>query len=269
MTAAAACAAIPACRGGVRPAPREARVPDLRATIPGWSFSIPARARRSRRAVIDGVAEFYRTDYANVHRGVYRLSARSTELFEEAREKVRALSQRRRRARDRLRARRHRGDQPRRAELGRRPSSKPATRCSSASSSTTPTSCRGRCCATASASSWSWRRSTRPAGSTSRAFEALLIAAHQARRGDASRQCDRRAGAGRDASSRLAHAQGRQGAGRRLPGGAAAAGRCAGARLRFLCLLRPQDLWADRHRRALRPLRAARRRCRPGRAAAT
>ncbi|HUC71848.1 MAG TPA: cysteine desulfurase, partial [Stellaceae bacterium] len=40
-------------------------------------------------AVIDGIAEFYRRDYANVHRGVYRLSARSTELFEEAREKVR------------------------------------------------------------------------------------------------------------------------------------------------------------------------------------
>src|SRR6266853_3705888 len=40
-------------------------------------------------AVIDGVAEYYRNDYANVHRGVYRLSARSTELYEEAREKVR------------------------------------------------------------------------------------------------------------------------------------------------------------------------------------
>jgi len=38
--------------------------------------------------VIDGVADFYRHDYANVHRGVYRLSARSTDLFEEAREKV-------------------------------------------------------------------------------------------------------------------------------------------------------------------------------------
>src|SRR5438067_13431185 len=43
------------------------------------------------RAVIDGIAEFYRTDYANVHRGVYSLSARSTDRFEEAREKVRAF----------------------------------------------------------------------------------------------------------------------------------------------------------------------------------
>src|SRR5205823_7272716 len=43
------------------------------------------------RAVIDGVAEFYRSEYANVHRGVYALSARSTDRFEEAREKVRAF----------------------------------------------------------------------------------------------------------------------------------------------------------------------------------
>jgi cysteine desulfurase/selenocysteine lyase len=43
------------------------------------------------RQVIDGIAEFYRSDYANVHRGVYRLSARSTDRFEEAREKVRGF----------------------------------------------------------------------------------------------------------------------------------------------------------------------------------
>jgi cysteine desulfurase/selenocysteine lyase len=43
------------------------------------------------RSVIDGIAEFYRTDYANVHRGVYSLSARSTDRFEEARETVRAF----------------------------------------------------------------------------------------------------------------------------------------------------------------------------------
>ena len=43
------------------------------------------------RSVIEGLAEFYRTDYANVHRGVYQLSARSTDRFEEAREKVRAF----------------------------------------------------------------------------------------------------------------------------------------------------------------------------------
>ena len=49
------------------------------------------------------------------------------------------------------------------------------------------------------------------------------------------------------------------GAGRRRPGGAAPAGRRAGARLRLLRLLRPQALRPDRHRRALRQGRAARR----------
>ncbi len=41
--------------------------------------------------MIDGIANYYRNDYANVHRGVYRLSERSTDLFEEAREKTRAF----------------------------------------------------------------------------------------------------------------------------------------------------------------------------------
>jgi cysteine desulfurase / selenocysteine lyase len=55
--------------------------PDLVFLDSGASAQKPA-------SVIDRVADYYRTDYANVHRGVYRLSARSTELFEEARAKV-------------------------------------------------------------------------------------------------------------------------------------------------------------------------------------
>ena len=55
--------------------------PDLVFLDSGASAQKPA-------SVIDCVADYYRTDYANVHRGVYRLSARSTELFEEARDKV-------------------------------------------------------------------------------------------------------------------------------------------------------------------------------------
>jgi cysteine desulfurase / selenocysteine lyase len=39
--------------------------------------------------VIDAVADYYRRDHANVHRGVYELSQRATEAFEGAREKVR------------------------------------------------------------------------------------------------------------------------------------------------------------------------------------
>jgi cysteine desulfurase/selenocysteine lyase len=58
---------------------------------PGLVFLDTAASAQKPRAVIDGVADFYRRDYANVHRGVYRLSARSTELYEEAREKVRGF----------------------------------------------------------------------------------------------------------------------------------------------------------------------------------
>ena len=56
---------------------------------PDLVFLDSAASAQKPRAVIDRIADYYRTDYANVHRGVYRLSARSTELFEEAREKVR------------------------------------------------------------------------------------------------------------------------------------------------------------------------------------
>src|SRR5262245_17695575 len=56
---------------------------------PDLVFLDSAASAQKPRSVIDGTAEYYRTDYANVHRGVYRLSARSTELYEEARDKAR------------------------------------------------------------------------------------------------------------------------------------------------------------------------------------
>ena len=56
---------------------------------PGLVFLDSGASAQKPRSVIDRVSNYYSTDYANVHRGVYRLSARSTELFEEAREKVR------------------------------------------------------------------------------------------------------------------------------------------------------------------------------------
>jgi len=52
---------------------------------PGLVFLDTAASAQKPKAVIDGVAEFYRTDYANVHRGVYRLSAASTDHYEKAR----------------------------------------------------------------------------------------------------------------------------------------------------------------------------------------
>jgi cysteine desulfurase/selenocysteine lyase len=61
------------------------------ATHPELVFLDSGASAQKPRAVIDGIAEFYRTDYANVHRGVYSLSARATDRFEEAREKARAF----------------------------------------------------------------------------------------------------------------------------------------------------------------------------------
>lgn len=56
---------------------------------PDLVFLDSAASAQKPSCVIDGVAEYYRSDYANVHRGLYTLSARSTELFEEAREAAR------------------------------------------------------------------------------------------------------------------------------------------------------------------------------------
>ncbi len=55
---------------------------------PGLVFLDTAASAQKPAVVIDGLAEFYRGDYANVHRGVYRLSARSTQRYEAARETV-------------------------------------------------------------------------------------------------------------------------------------------------------------------------------------
>jgi cysteine desulfurase/selenocysteine lyase len=59
------------------------------ANNPGLVFLDTAASAQKPAVVIDEVADFYRTDYANVHRGVYRLSQRSTDRFEAARETVR------------------------------------------------------------------------------------------------------------------------------------------------------------------------------------
>ncbi|NUN15277.1 MAG: cysteine desulfurase [Myxococcales bacterium] len=41
------------------------------------------------RCVVDAMSAFYLNDYANIHRGVYRLSQRATDLHDQARSKVR------------------------------------------------------------------------------------------------------------------------------------------------------------------------------------
>jgi cysteine desulfurase / selenocysteine lyase len=59
------------------------------ANNPGLVFLDSAASAQKPAVVIDRVSDFYRTDYANVHRGVYRLSAKSSELYENARETAR------------------------------------------------------------------------------------------------------------------------------------------------------------------------------------
>ena len=50
-----------------------------------------AASTQRPRQVIDAISQVYQRDYANVHRGIHTLSERSTEQYEQAREKVRAL----------------------------------------------------------------------------------------------------------------------------------------------------------------------------------
>ena len=50
-----------------------------------------AASTQRPRQVIEVLRRVYERDYANVHRGIHTLSERSTEQYEEAREKVRAF----------------------------------------------------------------------------------------------------------------------------------------------------------------------------------
>ncbi len=50
-----------------------------------------AASTQRPRQVIDAIRRVYEHDYANVHRGIHTLSERSTEQYEQAREKVRTL----------------------------------------------------------------------------------------------------------------------------------------------------------------------------------
>jgi cysteine desulfurase/selenocysteine lyase len=58
------------------------------ANNPGLVFLDSAASAQKPASVIDRVSDFYRTDYANVHRGVYRLSTKSSELYENARSRA-------------------------------------------------------------------------------------------------------------------------------------------------------------------------------------
>jgi cysteine desulfurase/selenocysteine lyase len=69
--------------------PREIRKEfPIFAQNPGLVFLDTAASAQKPASVIDGIADFYRQDYANVHRGAYKLSVRSTDKFEQGREIV-------------------------------------------------------------------------------------------------------------------------------------------------------------------------------------
>lgn len=57
-------------------------------TYPELTFLDSAASSQKPQAVIDAVSDFYKTDYANIHRGIYDLSQEATELFESTRKKV-------------------------------------------------------------------------------------------------------------------------------------------------------------------------------------
>ncbi len=54
-------------------------------------FLDSAASAQKPRAVLEAMTNLYSHGYANIHRGVYELSMRATDAFEEAREKVRAF----------------------------------------------------------------------------------------------------------------------------------------------------------------------------------
>lgn len=67
--------------------------PILGTTVYGkpLAFLDSAASAQKPRVVIDAVRHVYEAEYANIHRGVYYLSQKSTQAFEDAREKVRAF----------------------------------------------------------------------------------------------------------------------------------------------------------------------------------
>ncbi len=163
--------ALPATRAPVADLDVEAirrDFPVLERVIHGRPLSYLDNAASSQRprAVIDAMSRYYETSHANVHRGVHTLSQEATDLFEGAREKVRRFIN----ARSTREIIFVRGTTEAinlvAQTYGRRASAR-ATRSWSRGSSTTPISCRGRCCASRPARRSRSPRSRSPAKSTS------------------------------------------------------------------------------------------------------
>ena len=128
------------------------------------------------RQVLDAERAFLEQHNAAVHRGAHQLAEEATDAYEAARARIAAFVGARAR-RGGVHQERHRGRQPRRLRVRQRghvrrrgasgSCSGRATRSSSPSWSTTPTSCRGRSCAAAPGPRCAGTPSPTTAGSTS------------------------------------------------------------------------------------------------------
>src|SRR5436190_18134784 len=67
--------------------PRRADFP-LLASNPSLYYLDSAATSQKPRVVLDAIREYYESDNANPHRGAYELSARATQRYLEARERV-------------------------------------------------------------------------------------------------------------------------------------------------------------------------------------
>ena len=215
-----------------------------------------AATTQKPQSVIDRISRFYEEENSNIHRAAHALAARATDAYEASREKVKTLPQRQLRQGHHLRPRHHRRREPGRAKLG--PAPHRQRRRDRAHLAGAPLEHRAVAAAGGREGREDPRRADRRrrAGAARRVREAAEPAhaagvagarLQRARHGDAGRRDDRdgaplrRARAGGRRAGRVAHAGGRP-----------------GARLRLLCLLGPQDVRADRHRRRLRQARGAR-----------
>lgn len=77
--------------GGFDPEPLKARFPLLSRTRPELHYLDNAATSHKPEAVIDAVAECYRSRYGPVHRGLYGLAEQASEDYEKARARIAAL----------------------------------------------------------------------------------------------------------------------------------------------------------------------------------
>ena len=227
--------------------------PILQRVLPNGSPLIyldNAASSQKPESVIRAMDDYYRRYNANVHRGVHTLSEEATAAYRERTREGRPLHQRTQRAQDHLHERHHGEHQPGGLYLG--PRQPAAGRRGAHHRDGAPR--QHRALADRAGAAWlhpALRAGDRPrharpgasAGAAHRAHQALqLCPCQQRRRHDqpgarvgGSGTCGGRQGAHRRRAERAAHAGGR-----------------AGARRRLLRLQQPQDVRADRHRRALR-----------------